>query len=153
VEGTAPEHATPERAEDSVGSGVNAILEAARETAEKIVADAERRGEETRLAIDAYAERVRWEAEEEAKKIRTTAHAEGERLHAAAHDAARAEAEELATGLSELRNETNVLASRRDRILRELESITHVLEDAIADVAPEEAGSSLGDALDVRRRS
>jgi hypothetical protein len=153
VEGRSDEQTTPQRVEDSIGSGVDAILAAAKEAAAGIVSDAERRAEETRLAVEAYAERVRVEAVEEAKRIRADAQAEGERLHAAAHDAARAEAEALTAGNSELRNEANVLASRRDRILRELESIAHDLEDAIAEVAPERPDASLGEALDVRRRS
>jgi hypothetical protein len=153
VEESPPDQTTAPPAEASVGSGVDAILDAAREAAQGIVADAERRAEETRLAIDAYAERVRWEAEEEAKRIRSAAQAEVERLRAEALEAARTEAETLAAGMGDLRNESDVLADRRDRILRELESIAHTLEDAIAEVAPEPADSSLGEALDVRRRS
>ena len=153
MEGTPPGQPPQERVEDSVGSSVDAILGKAREAAAGIVADAERRAEDTRLTVDAYAERVLREAEEEAKRIRTTAQAESERLRATAQEAAQSEAASLESGNSDLRNETNVLASRRDRILRELESIARDLEDAIAEAAPEAPNASLGEALDVRRRS
>ncbi len=153
MEETSREHATPQRVEDSIGSGVDAILTAAREAAAGVVADAERRADDTRLAVEAYAERVRREAEEEANRIRTAAQAEGGRLRAAAQEAAADEAEALTAGNRELRNEANILASRRDRVLRELESIAHDLEDAMAELAPERSRGSLGEALDVRRRS
>jgi F0F1-type ATP synthase membrane subunit b/b' len=120
VEGTPQDQAAPEPVETSIGSGVDAILEAAREAAAGIVADAQ---------------------------------AEGRRLHAAAEKAAHDEAGRLAAGNRDLRNEANVLAGRRDRIRRELESIAHDLEDAIAEVAPDGSGASLGEAVDVRRRS
>jgi hypothetical protein len=153
VEGTEPQQTTPQRVEDSIGSGVDAILAAAKEAAAGIVGDAKRRADESRLAVEAYADRVRQEAEQEAKRIRTAAQAEGEHLHTAAHETAQAEAEALAAGNSELRNEANVLASRRDRILRELEALAHDVEDAITEVAPARPDSSLGEALDVRHRS
>jgi hypothetical protein len=153
VEGTPPDQPQSQEVEESVGSSVDAILRTAREAAAGIVADAERRAEDTRLTVDAYAERVLREAEEEAKRVRATAQAESERRHAAAQDAAQAEAASLESGNSDLRNEADVLASRRDRILRELESIARDLEDAVAGVAPEAPSASLGEALDVRRRS
>jgi hypothetical protein len=147
------DEAPTSRVDESIGSGVDAILAAAKEAAAGIVADAERRAEDTRLAVDAYAERVRREAETEARRIRSEAQAEGDRLKAAAEDRARAEAEALFAGNTDLRNEANVLAGRRDRIMRELESIANDLEDAIAEVAPEQPSASLGEALHVRRRS
>jgi hypothetical protein len=140
------------RVDESIGSGVDAILAAAREAAAGIVADAERSAEDTRLAVEAYAERVRREAEDEARQVRAELQAERERLVEDAREAARAEAEQLAESNAGLRSEAHVLASRRDRILRELESIAHDVDDAVAELAPEDS-RSLGEALDVRRRS
>ena len=115
--------------------------EGAREAAAGIVADAGAPcGEETRGSRSTpNAERVLREAEEEAKRIRTTAQArERATPGATAQEAApsRERAASLESGNSDLRGaETNVLASRRDRILRELESIARDLEDAIAEAA------------------
>ena len=143
----------PDRADDSVGASVDAILEAARAAAQGIVVDAQRGADQTQLAAETSAERLRREAEEDAAQIRAEAQADGDRLKADAQEAANAETERLAEENSELRNQAEVLESHRDRILHELESISHRLDDAIAELRPEAAHRSLGEALKIPRRS
>jgi DivIVA domain-containing protein len=145
--------AIAQRELERVGERTGAILSAAQESADRIVAeataeaeamraDAERETGEQRSAADSYANEARSKADEDARKLREAAEADAAKTRAEADEHARLtireaddrleraarDAEERTAGIE---NEIAGLAAKRDEIVENLERLSSELRSVI----------------------